>query len=374
MKIFDNITWISKGMYEPYLLHPKHYKPFSKHLYWWTPSLIDSTIDIFDFINKNDFLKDDSYLVVDFSPDPLYQSYIENTFLKSILTYFSENHISFDKLIVLSPTPTFLYTKTSFKYTHMFCNSLFDPTQKTYFQKPFNVSDERTIEKTFFTLMRKDTIPRCILNYLLHKKGVHEHGFVSHNRVKINNLSDSEILSYVTKYTKINDFIEYGLKVHKIDADSIKSFNSFEFEHEMQHINPSFSKELSEKSLVEIIVETQNLDQLFITEKTLKAFLCKNIFLIFNTPRSLEFLRGLGFKTFSPFIDESYDLIEDTYARANAIVDEIKKLSLLSQHDQYILLENCAEIVYYNYNHFLYSDWHFNLHNRIEKHITKRNT
>lgn len=372
MKIFDNITWISCGKYEPYLLHPRYYKPFLKHLYWWVPLLTGST-DIFDYVKKDGFLKDDSFLVVDFSWEPVHQSYLENTFLKSILTYFSENNISFDRLIVLSPTPTFLYKQTFFKYTHMFCNPFFDVSQKTYLKKPYTVSDKRKIEKIFFTLMRKDTIPRCILNYLLHKNGVHEHGFISHNRSKLSKVSDSEILSYVKKYTTIEDFIEYGFKEHKIDADYLKIINSHKFTDELWHYK-TLNNELSKKSLVEIVVESQNLDHLFITEKTLKAFLCKNIFFIFNSPRSLAFLRGLGFKTFEPYIDESYDLIEDTYLRAEAIVTEIKKLSLLNKHEQYILLENCKEIVYHNYNHFINSDWQFNLHYRIQKHISKRIT
>lgn len=334
---------------------------------------MNGSSDIFDYIKKDGFLKDDSFLVADFSYEPVYQDYLENTFLKPILSYFLENHISFDRLIVLSPTPTFLFTKTPFKYVHMFCNPFFDITQKTYLKKPYTVSDKRNIEKPFFTLMRKDTIPRCILNYLLHKNDVHEHGYISHNRIKLSNVADHEILSYIKKYTAIEDFIEYGLKVHKIDADYLKIINSHKFLDELWHFK-TLNSELSKKSLVEIVVEPQNLDQLFITEKTHKAFLCKNIFLIFNSPRSLAFLRGLGFKTFSPFIDESYDLIEDTYARAEALVDQVKKLSLLNKHEQYILLENCKEIVYHNYNHFLKSDWDFNLHNRIQKHISKRIT
>jgi hypothetical protein len=38
-------------------------------------------------------------------------------------------------------------------------------------------------------------------------------------------------------------------------------------------------------------------------------------------------LRERGYKTFSPFIDESYDEIENNHLRLQAVAEEVKRLS-----------------------------------------------
>ena len=43
----------------------------------------------------------------------------------------------------------------------------------------------------------------------------------------------------------------------------------------------------------------------------------------------LEKIRSFGFKTFSPWIDESYDTIANNYQRLEAIKQEIDRISTL---------------------------------------------
>jgi hypothetical protein len=70
----------------------------------------------------------------------------------------------------------------------------------------------------------------------------------------------------------------------------------------------------------------------FPTEKTYKAIACSRPFIVFSTPYFLKELKQLGYKTFHPFIDESYDSIVDDTERLNAIVAEIKRLSDLPSY------------------------------------------
>ena len=49
-------------------------------------------------------------------------------------------------------------------------------------------------------------------------------------------------------------------------------------------------------------------------------------FIIVTAPNSLQYLKALGYKTYSPFIDESYDSIQDDGDRMLAILDQIEKL------------------------------------------------
>lgn len=88
----------------------------------------------------------------------------------------------------------------------------------------------------------------------------------------------------------------------------------------------------------------------FITEKTWKAILCKKPFLTVSVPYSLRDLRKLGYKTYSPFIDESYDLIEDNDLRMDAIIKEVERICNLDENEYNELKSNCESIAEYNFN------------------------
>ncbi len=66
---------------------------------------------------------------------------------------------------------------------------------------------------------------------------------------------------------------------------------------------------------------------LFLTEKTYKPIAMKHPFILLAPAHSLRMLRERGYKTFSPFIDESYDEIENDDLRLKAVVEEVKRLS-----------------------------------------------
>ena len=87
-----------------------------------------------------------------------------------------------------------------------------------------------------------------------------------------------------------------------------------------------------------------------VSEKAFKAIICKKPFIAFATPYWLEGFRNLGFKTFSPFIDESYDKEEDDNKRLCLICTEIERLNRLPQHQLDNLVNNCEEIVNHNYS------------------------
>ena len=85
-----------------------------------------------------------------------------------------------------------------------------------------------------------------------------------------------------------------------------------------------------------------------ITEKTNKPVACCKPFIAFSTPYFLEDVRQLGFETFSPYIDESYDIEIDNQKRLNMIVDEIERITNLSADEYATLVENCHSIAVRN--------------------------
>jgi len=86
-----------------------------------------------------------------------------------------------------------------------------------------------------------------------------------------------------------------------------------------------------------------------LTEKTYKAILYKKPFIIISQPYLLQYLRDCGYKTFSPYIDESYDNILDTHERIRAIVNEIERINNLPKNEYNDLLINCQDVIEHNY-------------------------
>jgi hypothetical protein len=68
---------------------------------------------------------------------------------------------------------------------------------------------------------------------------------------------------------------------------------------------------------------------------------------------SLAHLHELGFKTFSPWIDESYDQITNTYLRFEAIKQEIDRLAAMSMQELNNMHQEMLPILAYNRQHFL---------------------
>ena len=85
-----------------------------------------------------------------------------------------------------------------------------------------------------------------------------------------------------------------------------------------------------------------------ITEKTNKPIACCKPFIAFSTPYFLEDVRQLGFETFSPYINESYDTETDNQKRLNMIVDEIEKIVNLPSNEYADLVKNCHSIAVRN--------------------------
>jgi len=93
---------------------------------------------------------------------------------------------------------------------------------------------------------------------------------------------------------------------------------------------------------------------LFLTEKTFKCFAWKQPFIIWGNPHSLRRLHELGYQTFHPWIDESYDDIMDAHLRLEAIYKEVKKICEMDLKEVHNLYQELIPIIEYNYTHFNY--------------------
>jgi len=108
-------------------------------------------------------------------------------------------------------------------------------------------------------------------------------------------------------------------------------------------------------SAVSLITETwAEGGKLFISDAILTSILHTTPFIVVGNRGTLDFLKQKGFKTYSEFWNESYDLIEDDADRWQSALDQLEKIGkeLLNEHSKwYDFRKRSKEITQYNVKH-----------------------
>jgi hypothetical protein len=89
-----------------------------------------------------------------------------------------------------------------------------------------------------------------------------------------------------------------------------------------------------------------------LTEKTFKAIALEMPFVLVAPAHSLEYLRTYGFRTFAPYIDESYDSIADPVLRIEAVTQILLEIQARSAAAKNALWQDILPTVEHNYTHF----------------------
>jgi hypothetical protein len=149
-------------------------------------------------------------------------------------------------------------------------------------------------------------------------------------------------------YPYINhEFINSDFALHN-NLDSIPD-NHFDSNESARYIPDDFNN-----TKISVVLETVFDDQrIHLTEKILRSIACAHPFLLAAGPGSLEYLRSYGFKTFDPWIDESYDQEPNSLLRLKKIVNSMKKINNLN-HCDYLEIKQIAK---FNQQHFFSCDF-----------------
>ena len=99
------------------------------------------------------------------------------------------------------------------------------------------------------------------------------------------------------------------------------------------------------------------------TEKTAKPLMARRPFVYFAAPHQLKNLRRLGFRTFDPVVDESYDNIQDDDARWTAALQSVQRLL---QQDPHSVLHDLQAVLDHNHEHFMHTDWWRPIRRRLD--------
>jgi hypothetical protein len=111
-----------------------------------------------------------------------------------------------------------------------------------------------------------------------------------------------------------------------------------------------FNEDIMLDTWVSVISEASfGEDTCFISEKSFKPIAGMHPFIIFGNKRSLHYLRELGYKTFHPYIDESYDELE-CWERLDAIIDALKKIKSIPMEERLEWYAGMKEILEFNYD------------------------
>lgn len=212
----------------------------------------------------------------------------------------------------------------------------------------------KNIDKIFLNFNGRQTHHRTLLIFLLKSLNLLQYGYVSYNK----NLYDHE--SALTYYMNIFKDNAELIKILKENQENILSIENMVLDdYNTQDKFKITSNNLYDKSLLSLVTETnfygktlynENIDNgRILSEKTFKPIAMKHPFIIVSNKNFLDCIRSLGYKTFYPYIDESYDLIDDDAERLLAIVKEIERLTKMSKDEQEIFIKFTNDICEYNY-------------------------
>lgn len=123
--------------------------------------------------------------------------------------------------------------------------------------------------------------------------------------------------------------------LHHYETSYFGVITESKFYHDNYHLN--------------ILRTNSTLDGYLISEKTYKFIQGRLPFILIGFTGSLRALRQRGYKTFYPYINESYDMVDNDIERLIAAVDEIERLCTLSDSDWLELQKELMPIINHNF-------------------------
>lgn len=192
------------------------------------------------------------------------------------------------------------------------------------------------------------------------------------------NLRDKTFLSFLMSPERVNDFNPVELLMPKY-LDEAKLYISklipelplnltMQDDELNMHKMTEPDMALFRNSLFSLVAETlyfNNVDYttsdmvktnihcfpcVFHSEKIFKAIKAKHPFVLLSTPNSIAGLKELGYKSYHPYINEEYDNVSDDQERMDMVMNEVERLSNMSDEETKVWLENVSPIAQYNYD------------------------
>jgi len=209
--------------------------------------------------------------------------------------------------------------------------------------------------KKFLNFNRRWRTHRPVLVALLHLNGLLPRGHVSLG-VSDDKKNWDNIWNQIHYHHGDNDTIWNTLSKHKQEIQNLPPMHlDISDLTENQPLLDTNADYLYDETYFSVVTETNFYTRdvphpaRFLSEKTFKPIAHQHPFIMVSVPKMLEALRGIGYKSFSPWIDESYDNELDDSLRLQKIIDEIKRLSNLSPHEFTEFVDGIMDICSHNF-------------------------
>jgi hypothetical protein len=217
-----------------------------------------------------------------------------------------------------------------------------------------DILTKKQYDKRYLNFNRRWRPHRPALVALLKAKGLLEKGLVSLAPSDDGRDWNDHVWAWIKKHheqdeeiTELLKSIEHELPLPPmyLDTDELMN-NRADFEDSSLY--------LYRDSLVSVVNETTFYhgwspnESRFLSEKIFKPIAVGHPFIFVTVPKALEVLKTLGYKTFHPYIDESYDNEFDNNIRLKMILDEIEKICNMSEDEVEEFIDNVKKICVYN--------------------------
>lgn len=201
------------------------------------------------------------------------------------------------------------------------------------------------IIKVYNALQKRPRAHRAWLFKELHDNGLLDYGINSMNVFECNNAVFEGKHITDDEYKVLRRLLPMAPTENPVGSnlDKFASSNSGSY-------LTQFNEKIMLNSWVTVISEASFGDHdntCFISEKSFKPIACSHPFIVYGNKYSLAHFKEMGYRTFSPFIDESYDTLS-TWDRLDAIIKELIKIKNMTLAERLAWYKEIQPILDYN--------------------------
>ena len=165
-------------------------------------------------------------------------------------------------------------------------------------------------------------------------------------------------LRTTARFTRINDQLILDQQQRKIFHSNrsllYRAIKHNDIDNTPNHNGSRTDFGFLQKALWNLVTETVGeYPYPWLTEKTFKAVLTKRPFILVSSKNSLKRIQDHGFKTFSPWINESYDQCATVSDRIDSAVKELLPFCKMSDQQLQQFLLEISSVLEYNFNHYV---------------------
>jgi len=274
---------------------------------------------------------------------------------------------------------TFIHGNVYTQYNYSIWREIFNVTEEiktSYYPLWHKITAEMHLDFSYQNEQHKDIKRPYMFSFL--NGAPRDHRIKTEKFVKENNLLDksrytfywsddtlpyNELTSDWRKWPRLEEGNKHrAIQSHRIqEPEFYKVFDDtyFDFITETLTTNERFSievdKYVTHPPTPEYKQFYERFKTIFITEKVWRSIFYKRPFIVMGNHRTLEYLKGLGFKTFDCMWEEHYDDIEQEYLRENACLDLLRDVchtyTLETLHKK-VYSDEVQAILQHNYDLF----------------------